>query len=106
MIAVDHVAVLVDGADAIGVAIEGDAQLGARFADFGDQVRQVGGNRGIGMMVREMAVHVEEQLGGVDVELLEDAMHYGAGGAVSRVGHHFDAAIEMKLRGDLVDVRQ
>ena len=38
------------------------------------------------MMVREVAVHFEEQLGGVDVELFENAMHHWAGGAVAGVG--------------------
>ena len=58
------------------------------------------------MMVRKMAVHLEEQLGGVDVDLLENAMDHRARGAVARVGHHLDAAIEMKLRRDFVHVRR
>ena len=58
------------------------------------------------MMVRETAVHLEVQLGGVDVDLLEYAMNDGAGGAVTRVGHHFDAAIEVELSRHFVDVRR
>ncbi len=50
------------------------------------------------MMVREIAVHFEEQLGNVDIELFENTMHDGSGRSVARVGHHFDAAIEMELR--------
>ena len=97
-VAVDDVAVFVDRADAVGVAIEGDAKLGAGFADFGDQVREIRGNGGIGMMVGKVAVHLEEQLGGVDVDLFENAMDDRAGRAVARVGDHLDAALEMELR--------
>ncbi len=105
-VAIDDVALLVDSADAVGIAIEGQAKFGAGFADPGNQMGQICGDCRVGMMIRKMAVHLEEQLGGVDVELLENAMDYRAGGAVARVGHDFDAAIEMKLRCDLVDVRR
>ena len=103
-IAVDDVAVFVDCADAVRVAVEGQAELGAGFADFGDQVREIGGDGGIGVMVREVAVHLEEQFGGVDVDLFKNAMDHRASRSVARVGDHFDAAIEVKLRRHFVHV--
>ena len=59
-IAVDHLALFIHRADAVRIAIEGQAKLSARFADFGDQLREICRNGGIGMMVREVAVHIEE----------------------------------------------
>ena len=75
-----------------------------RFAHFRHQVGEIRGYGGIGMVVREMAVHFEEQLGGVHVDLLENAMDHGAGRAIARIGDNLDAAIQMELRRNLVDV--
>ncbi len=94
----------VDRADAVGIAVESDAKFSAGFADFGDQVRQVGGHGWIGVMVGKVAVHVEEKFGGVQVDLFKYAMDDRARRAVARIGHNLDAAFETKLRGDLVDV--
>ena len=52
-IAVDHVAVLIDRAYTIRVAIEGNAQLCFLFTDRLDQVREIRRHSGVGMMVWE-----------------------------------------------------
>src|SRR4051812_854211 len=58
----ENVPVFVDGAEPIRVAVEGDAQIGAFDADFLLQISQILRDSGIGMMVREGAVEVAEQL--------------------------------------------
>ncbi len=55
-------------------------------------------------MVGEAAVHFEEHLGRVGVQPLEEPMHHGTAGAVAGIDHHFDAAREVELRGDFLDV--
>ena len=55
-------------------------------------------------MVREVAIHLEEQLGDFDVELLENAMNHGSGRTVSRVGDYFDAPIQAELSRHFVHV--
>ena len=69
------------------------------------QVLQIGGDGGIGMVVGEMAVHFEEQLGDFAVQPLEQAMHHGPGGAVAGIGDHLDAPLEIELRRDFVQIR-
>jgi hypothetical protein len=103
-IAEDHFALLVDRSDAVAVAIERDSQFGAILLHGGDQMRQILGNGGVGVMIRKAAVHVEEQLRGLDVQFSRDPFHDRAGRAIARVEHDFDAAVEMKLRGDLFHI--
>ena len=104
LVAVDYFAGFIHGADAVGVAIEGDAQFGLGFAHFIDEGLEVFGDRRVGVMVREAAVHFEVHFGGVGVEALEEAVHHGTAGAVAGVDGDFDAAREVELGGDFVDV--
>ena len=53
---------VVHEADAIGVAVERDAQVRALAPDGRDQVLEVLGDRRIGMVVRERAVALREQV--------------------------------------------
>ena len=106
LIAVDHGSLIVHRADAVGVAVEGHAQIRALFFDGLHQLRQILGHRGIGMMIGEAAVHVEEQLSDVAIQLLENAMHDRTGSAVAAIGDDFHAPVEAKLRGDLIHVRR
>src|ERR1019366_5714262 len=78
---------------------------GALLAHGCGESFQVCEQRRMGMVIREAAVHLEEQLGSLAVELLEEAMHHRTAGAVARVDDHLDAPREMELRGDLVHVR-
>jgi hypothetical protein len=103
-VAVDHVALLVDRANAVGVAIEGDAQVGALFPHGGDQRVQVFDHGRVGMVIRKAAVHLEEQFGGLAIEPLEQAMHHRTARAVAGVDDHPNAPREMELRGDLIHV--
>ena len=57
------------------------------------------------MVVGKPAVHFEEQLGSdSQFSFSQNAAEDRAGGAVSGVGHHFDAARKLELRGDLIHV--
>ena len=53
----------VDDADAVGVAVQADAQVGPGLLHLGDQVLQVLDHGGVGMVVGEAAVHVAEDAG-------------------------------------------
>ena len=57
------------------------------------------------MVIGETAVHIEEQLGCLAVQLGDDAMHHRARDAVTGIKHHLHAAAEMKLRRDFIDIR-
>src|SRR5580692_12136239 len=59
---------------------------------------------GIGMMIGEPSVHVEEEFGSLDVEPLQQLVHHWSGGAIARVEYDFNSVLEFKLRRDLVDV--
>ena len=52
-------------------------------------------------MIGEAAVHVEEELGGLDIQPLQQPVHHRSGGAVAGVQHNFDATVEIELRRDL-----
>ena len=56
MIAPDHAALCVDGADPVGVAVEGDAEVELLLGDERLQVRQVRFDRRVGMMVGKAPV--------------------------------------------------
>ena len=60
-------AVFVDGAESVRVAVEGDSEVGFVGEDRVLEVLQICGNCGVGMMIGEAAVHIEEQLGCVAV---------------------------------------
>jgi hypothetical protein len=62
LVAPDDAALRVDDPDAVGVAVERDAELGAAVRHRADQVLHVLFDRRIGMVVREPPVHVGEEL--------------------------------------------
>ena len=58
------------------------------------------------MMVREVAVHLEEQLRDVAIQLFKQPMQGISAGSVARIEDHLHAALEIELRGDLFDIRR
>ena len=60
LVAVDYFAVFIHRADAVGIAVEGDSEIGAGLAHFGDEGFEIVGNGRIGMVIGEAAVHVED----------------------------------------------
>ena len=104
-IAIDHVAVFVDSADAIGIAIEGEPKLCAGFADLRDQAerdwrepwdRDDGSGKWPSISKNSSVAST--------LIFSKYAMDHRARRAVARVGDHLDAAIEMELRRHLVHV--
>src|SRR3984957_9146958 len=65
---------------------------------------QICRNRRIGMMIRKVAVHIEEQLGYLAVQALQQAVKEGSSGAVAGVGDYFNAPRKLKLRSDGIEI--
>ncbi len=72
----DQLAALVDDEAAVGVAVEGQPEVGAGLADRGLQVDEVGRLDRVGLVVREGAVELEVERHDVEVEPAE---HRGRG---------------------------
>jgi hypothetical protein len=79
---------LVHRPDAVGVAVERDAQLGAGAPDAGLQIPEVFRDGGIGMMVGKAAVGLAEERRDLGAQGLERAHRDEAAGAVAAVHHH------------------
>ena len=105
LIAPDDRAAVVHRADAVGVAVEGDAEVGLGLAHLVDQRLEVFGHGRVGMMIGEPAIHFEKHFGGIHVQVFEKAVHYRTARAVARVEDHADAARKVELRGDFRHVR-
>ena len=63
-------ALLVDDADAVGVAVVGDAHVGLLPRTAALQVLEVLQHRGVGVVVGEAAVHVAEEAGHLEAQAL------------------------------------
>ena len=93
LVAEQDVAFIVDHADAVPVAVEGDAEIGLLARHLGDDLLEVLRDRRVGMVVREGAVHVA-----IDDEMRPgqaggQRLHDRAGGAVARVPYHLQRAL-------------
>ena len=96
--------VVVDDADAVGVAVEGDAEVGARRAHALDELLHVLDDRRIGMVVREAAVGLAEERRDARAEPLVEGGRDGTAGAVPGVDDDGDRRGRAlpTLRGDVV----
>lgn len=103
-VAEDGLAVFIDGADAVGIAIEADTEVGAGFADFGGEGGEIFGSGGVRVVMGEVTVHVGEQGDDVTVEAGEDPFDDGAGGAITGIDDDLAFSGELELMDDLVDV--
>ena len=83
---------LVDEEHPVGVAVEGEADVGADLEHPGLEVAQVLGLDRIGRVVREGAVELAVQDLEVDRQALEHGRHDEAAHAVGRVGHDLERA--------------
>ncbi len=100
----DDLAVLGDDAEAVTVAIEGQADLGIGFLQRADHVLQVLGLRGVGVVVREISVDFAEQFDQFAAELFEQCRSDAAGNAVAAVHDDLHRAGELDVADDLRDV--
>ena len=94
LVAPDDAALRVRDADAVGVAVEGDAELGPRLGDGADQGTHVVGDRRVGVVVREAAIRVAEQLAHPRPEPAVDVRRDRARRPVAGVDHDVDRARE------------
>ncbi len=88
---------VVDEEAAVGVAVEGDAQVGLVLADLADDELAVLRQERVGLVVGEAAVGVQEVGDGVDVEALEDRGQIDARHPVGRVEDHPQAADRVRV---------
>ena len=75
----------VDDADAVAVAVEGDADLGPVLLHGGDEVLEVLGHCRVGMVIGETAVDLGEEAAMLARQAIGQGLHGGAGGAVAGV---------------------
>jgi hypothetical protein len=97
-------AALVDHADAIGVAVPRQPEVGARLEDLLLQVDHVVGIFRIGQVIREAPVRVTMQLDDVAAEPAQQRRPVHARDAVAGVGHHFQRTLEPHDLGHDVEV--
>ncbi len=93
LVAVDDVALLVDDEDAVGVAVEGDADIGAQFADLADQRLR---RRRADLLVDVEAVGLDAHGDDLGAELPERLGRDLVGGAVGAIEHD-PHAVEARL---------
>src|SRR5512143_220453 len=75
----------VDDTEAIGVAIERDAQLGTEVRDGGDEIAEVLGNCWIGMVMRKAAVEFAVERHDVEPQLCVESGCRGAARSVAGI---------------------
>ena len=83
-----ELAVLVDEEAAVGVAVPGDAEIGALRHDPGPHLAAVLLEQRVGLVVGEGAVHVEVQFHALDRRALEHRRRQLAGDAVGGIHDH------------------
>ena len=94
LVAPDDSAARVHDPDPVGVAVEGDAELGAARGDGPNEVAHVVGHRRVGMVIWEAPVHVAEELADARPEPAIDERRHRAGRAVAGVDDHGNRAGE------------
>src|SRR3954468_19581242 len=88
LIAVDHVAALVDQDDAVGVAIERDADVGTHFAHLAAQRLRRGG---AAILVDVESVRLDADGDNVGAQLPKRFRHHLVRGAMGTIDHHAQA---------------
>jgi hypothetical protein len=86
-VARNELAGVVDEEAAVGVSVEGRAQVGSVLTHLGDHELSVLGQERVRLVVRERPVRLEEVGDGVDGDPLEDGREHDACHAVRRVDH-------------------
>ena len=105
LVAEHHGAAVIDHADAVGVAVEGDAEVGFLFRDFRDEGFEVFRDGGVGVMVGEFAVDFGKQDGVGSRQVFDQAHQHVAGGAVAVVPDDVEgASAAVPILGEAGDV--
>ena len=101
---VDDLAILGDHAQAVAVAVEGDADFGVRLGQAADQVLQVFRMRGIGVVIGEVAIDVAEQFNHFAAQAAEQVARERAGDAIAAVDGDLDRARQLDVAQDALQV--
>ena len=101
----DHLAVARDHAQPVAVPIEGQADVRMTGLHLADQVAQVLGMGRIGVMVREMPVHLAVQLGEIrDAQRPQQRRCHRTRHAIASIHHHLQGAGQLHLASNAGDV--
>ena len=84
----EHLALVVDDADPIGVTVVGDPHLGLLLLHRGDEVLEVLQHRRVRVVVGEPGVHLAEEGHHVEAHRTQQRHRHLAPGAVAGVDHH------------------
>jgi hypothetical protein len=93
-----------DDAQAVAVAVEGQAQFGVGLGQGADHVAQVLGLARVGVVVGEVAVHLAEELDHLAAQGAEQRGRRGTGHAVAAVHHDLHRPRELHVAHDAVAV--
>ncbi len=88
LVAVHHMAALVHDHDAVGVAVERDADIGAHLAHLAADRREIGG---AAILVDVEAVGIDADRDHVGAEFPQRAGRHLVGGAIGAIDHHAQA---------------
>ena len=100
----DDAAVLGDHAQAVAVAVEGEAQFRVRGLEPGDQVLQIVRHGGVGMVVGEGAVHLAEHFFDLAAHAAIEFWREGAGHAVAAIDDDLHRPRQLDVADDAAEV--
>ena len=103
-VGIDDFSILGHHAEAVAVAVEGDADFSVGFLEGLDDVGQVFRLRRIRVMVREIAVDFAEQRDDLAAEALEQFRGNRAGHAVAAIHDDLHRAGQLDVADDFLDV--
>ncbi|MNS74854.1 hypothetical protein D3C72_1083400 [compost metagenome] len=101
---VDDLAILGDHAQAVTVAVEGDADFSIRLGQAADQVLQVFRMRRVRMVVREIAIDFAEQFDDFAAHAAEQVARERAGHAIAAIDGDLDRARQLDVAQDALEV--
>ena len=93
-----------DEADAVAVAVEGEAAVGALRPHGGEQVDQVGRVGRVGVVIGEVSVDVAVELDHLAAQFAQKLRCNAAGHAVAAVDHHLQGVDHLDIAKYAVDV--
>ena len=93
-----------DDAQAVAIAIKGQANFGIRILQRGHQVTQVFGLAGVGVVVGEVAIDLRKQFDHFTAQGTKNAWCRGPGNAVAAIDDDFHGAFELDIAQDALAV--
>ena len=100
----DVAAIAGDDAQTVAVAVKGQAEFSVASLESGNQIAQVFGLAGVGVVVGKIAVHFAKQLGHLAANGAQNGRGRSAGHAVAAVHHDFQGARQANVAHDFCGV--